>query len=598
VRARTRGALVVLAAVIGSFIATTSRAEDALGEAAAGRAAERSGDFDACIAHDRASLAITPYSRVRLHLAACEIRTKKLVDGLRDANLALKEGIVAGDVRLMEVAKQVVGYLLARLPHVKFVGSDAVEDLTLEVDGTRVDPSLCPERGCPFDPGEHTFQASGMILGKIPGQMRGGFEAREGETTSVSLKLPLPTGVDWDEILCVMRARTPEEQKGCIRTSSPLILHAGFGLSGYSDTEAVRVYSPELSGSIASPTAGWNVAGSMLVDVISAASPDIVSEASPPFHETRYAGTLSGGYKLGRHGPFDSLAARGHAEGSRSPDDESFGGGVELSAELLEKSVAPSVGYTFGRELIGRTDTVNVCIPGQCLHHVFDTHDVDASVTLVLSRTTILVAGGTLTLESGDQSKPYRYIPMFDHETAATVVPGESIAVVNATRLDVRPLENLPTSRIRYAAAARLAHRFAASTLRLEERLYGDSWSQEASTTDARFLVDLGERLRVWPHLRLNAQNGTDFYRLAYAVIPGADGFQLPRYRTNDRELSPLVTVMGGGGLYLELGPPEAKTHYALTLQGDAMYTRFFESIFVLDRLAGFGSLGLDFTFE
>ena len=57
-----------------------------------------------------------------------------------------------------------------------------------------------------------------------------------------------------------------------------------------------------MNGTVSSPTAGWNVGGSFLVDVVTAASPDIVSEASPPFHEQRYAGRLTGGYKPGHYG--------------------------------------------------------------------------------------------------------------------------------------------------------------------------------------------------------------------------------------------------------------------------------------------------------
>jgi hypothetical protein len=60
---------------------------------------------------------------------------------------------------------------------------------------------------------------------------------------------------------------------------------AGTQLSGYSDTTNVEVWSPEVDANVSSPTQGWNVGGHFLVDVVTAASPDIVSEASPPFHE-------------------------------------------------------------------------------------------------------------------------------------------------------------------------------------------------------------------------------------------------------------------------------------------------------------------------
>ena len=59
---------------------------------------------------------------------------------------------------------------------------------------------------------------------------------------------------------------------------------------------------------IASPTSGWNVGGNFLLDAVSAASPDIVSTASPPFEEFRYGGGLTGGYKPGLFGAQGSVS--------------------------------------------------------------------------------------------------------------------------------------------------------------------------------------------------------------------------------------------------------------------------------------------------
>ena len=40
------------------------------------------------------------------------------------------------------------------------------------------------------------------------------------------------------------------------------------------------------------------------------------------------------------------------------------------------------------------------------------------------------------------------------------------------------------------------------ATIRVEERLYIDNWGLKASTTDVKYLIDLSERIRIWPHLR------------------------------------------------------------------------------------------------
>ena len=64
-----------------------------------------------------------------------------------------------------------------------------------------------------------------------------------------------------------------------------------------------------------------------------------------------------------------------------------------------------------------------------------------------------------------------------EHPAMIEIVPvGATVDLVNATRLPARPLEQLPLARDRYSLGARYMHRFRTATLRLEERLYLDSW--------------------------------------------------------------------------------------------------------------------------
>ena len=165
---------------------------------------------------------------------------------------------------------------------------------------------------------------------------------------------------------------------------------------------------------------------------------------------------------------------------------------------------------------------------------------------MVLNATTLLVAGVTGQFERGDQSKPYRYVPMFDAEhRRRSSRPAPRSTAVNECRSNIRPLEQLPTARDRYALGLRLNHRFTSTTLRIDERIYYDSWQLKATTTDARYIIDAGKHLRIWPHVRLNAQSGANFYQLAYSANanPQTEQVSLPLYRTDDRELSPLITL-------------------------------------------------------
>jgi hypothetical protein len=156
-------------------------------------------------------------------------------------------------------------------------------------------------------------------------------------------------------------------------------------------------------------------------------------------------------------------------------------------------------------------------------------------------------------------------------------------------------LEQLPTDRQRWAVSGRLAHRFRTSTVRLDERLYLDSWGLKATTTDLRYLLDLGERVRVWPHLRFHDQSGADFWRLAYTSNIQAGGGTVPALRTGDRELGPLWSLTVGPGVRFAFGKHDA---WGLSLAGDLVYTRYLDHLFITQRLGYFGALTLDAEFE
>jgi hypothetical protein len=157
----------------------------------------------------------------------------------------------------------------------------------------------------------------------------------------------------------------------------------------------------------------------------------------------------------------------------------------------------------------------------------------------------------------------------------------------------LRPREQLPTERDRFAVAARINHRFGASTLRAEERLYVDSWGIKATTTDARFLYDFYPRLQLGPHLRVHGQSGASFHRLAYVGETGG-AVAVPQYRTTARELAPLFEVTLGGTARVMLSSERSERRLSLVLSNDAMLAHYFDSLFVTSRTAYYATLGLE----
>jgi hypothetical protein len=348
--------------------------------------------------------------------------------------------------------------------------------------------------------------------------------------------------------------------------------------AAYDDTDHVTVFTPSIAVGIENAS-GASLRGSYLVDVVSAASVDIVSTASSRWREVRHAGTLGVEYK-----PRDFGVAIDGAISSE-PDYLSYGASLKVIKDFDEKNWTVTLGYGFSHDTAGRCDGSLGCTPFSVFSRDLMRNTLGGDVAWVVNRTSIAAVGLDFVEEDGDQSKPYRYIPMFAPNVAPTIPAGASIAVVNASRLPERPLEQLPLSRRRGALVGRFAHRFEGSTLRIEERLYNDSWGMVASSTDAKWIFDIGSRFELWPHARFHVQSPVSFWERAY-VSSGAPGWNLPEYRTGDRELGPLWTSQGGLGARWFLGTSANLRSWQLGLTGDVMYTSFLNDLYLTYRVS------------
>jgi len=367
-----------------------------------------------------------------------------------------------------------------------------------------------------------------------------------------------------------------------------LLLKAGLEVSSYSDSDHVEVFTPVLSASVESPLGGWSVGGRYLVDAVTAASSDIVATASPRFREVRHAAAASASYKPG------DIGGAGHASISVEPDYLSISAGANATWEIAQKNLVLLAGYTYGHDTIGRARTAFAVF-----HRELERHTITAGSTWVVGRATLMSLIGDVIVERGDQSKPYRYIPLFAPGRAVDIPAGASFAVVHDARADERPLESLPLARDRFSVMARFAHRLRDSTLRIEERLYIDTWGLKASTTDLRYIFEVTPRLALWPHVRGHLQTGVDFWQRAYELIPHADGsLMVPSIRTGDRELGPLHTLTSGGGGQIDLSGRPGARRWVLTLQADGVFTRYLDALYLTSRSALFTAISLDATFD
>lgn len=355
-------------------------------------------------------------------------------------------------------------------------------------------------------------------------------------------------------------------------------------VSSYADTQHVYVLTPTIAAGLADPTRGWSANGRYLADAISAASVDIVATASPRWSELRHAAAIDGVYK-----PRD-LGANVAASFSREPDYLALTAAGGLVHDFLQKNVTVGLQYAYGHDTIGRAGT-----PFDVFSRTLARHAIKPTLVLVLDRASLLTVVGDVVVERGDQSKPYRYIPTFAPDVAGAVPRGADVDLVHALRAPERPLEQLPLERDRYAVTARYARRFEGATLRLEERVYADTWGLAATTTDARPIFDLSRRWALWPHLRFHLQNAVSFWRRAYVAEPSIAGpTLLPALRTGDRELGALTNLTLGMGVRWALGGGDRVDTWALRAQLDVTWTSFFDALYVTDRLAAFLAIGVE----
>jgi hypothetical protein len=364
---------------------------------------------------------------------------------------------------------------------------------------------------------------------------------------------------------------------------------AALQMGAYKDNDAVTVFTPSVAIGIENAS-GASLRANYLIDIVSAASADIVSTASSRWQEVRHAGSLYGEYK-----PRDFGVGVG-ASVSREPDYLSYGAYATVRKDFSEKNWALYFGYGFSHDTAGRCGGANDgCTPFSVFSRTLWRTSFNGGVDLVVDRASLASITADVIVENGDQSKPYRYVPLFTPEMAPTVPKGAPIAFVNGHSTPERSLEQLPLSRRRFAVSGRYARRMGISTLRLMERLYADTWGLMATSTDARFIFDLGRRFALWPHARFHYQRQVNFWQRAY--VSRNPGWDLPEYRTGDRELGPLWTVTGGLGFKWYLGRGVDLENWAVQLTADEMYTSFLDDLYLTSRIATVGAISVEGAF-
>ena len=175
----------------------------------------------------------------------------------------------------------------------------------------------------------------------------------------------------------------------------------GGEMSFYADSDNVIVASPSLAGAVSDAESGWAATGNYLVDVVSAASVDIVSTASERWTEIRHAGGLGADYQ----GDGWGVTAAGSI--SSEPDYLSWYLGGTARVLLDDKHITPTLGYSFSRDTSGRSGTAF-----DVFSLILRRHTFQLGSEFIVNRYARVTVAAEGVFENGRQEKPYRYLPM------------------------------------------------------------------------------------------------------------------------------------------------------------------------------------------
>lgn len=312
----------------------------------------------------------------------------------------------------------------------------------------------------------------------------------------------------------------------------------------YADDDHMTVVSPS-AGAQATVNESLSVDANFTADVISGASVDVISEASPsPIEETR----LEFGAGL-QWRTTSTVALRFRAIGSSENDWDSVRLNAGAQLELAQRNTTLDASYVFGRDWIG---TVNDLDFGEDKQ----SHRMAITLTQIVDSRTLVDLVAEFQLSRGYHSNPYRTIPLADE------VDNQFM------RID----EQTPDQRAGGTGLVRvrraLSDRWIAAG---HYRFYADEWSVTSHTAQATLIHELTSALQLGALVRAYSQSGADFYKPHYAMINGV----LPSLRTKERRLGEMTTLSGRITTEIAIGGDVESATAHLLLAAGAMRFSF-----------------------
>ena len=285
----------------------------------------------------------------------------------------------------------------------------------------------------------------------------------------------------------------------------------------------------------------------MLVDIVTAASVDVISAATERFEELR----IEAG---GRAGVFITPEIDLSLSFTHSAENDwiSISPAASLAMDLAERNTQVAVGYGFVHNQVGRANDPT-------FEQRLLTHSGEVALTQIIDRATLAGVSYTGQLAKGWQSSPYRY--------------------VRAAGSSIGALERHPESRLRHAIVFHgLRSLGNGAALGASYRFYGDDWGVFSHTLSTELRLDLSEAWGARVRVRGYYQDSADFWRERYT--------EPLEFMSADRELATFFDVGGGVKIHYESGP------VVLAIKVDGQYYHFLDVARISNRLALIADVG------
>ena len=251
-----------------------------------------------------------------------------------------------------------------------------------------------------------------------------------------------------------------------------------------------------------------SLVGNYYVDLVSSASIDVITTASP-YKEERTQWSIGADYLRG------NTTLRANYVSSVESDFDAKTYAFSVSQDMFGAMTTLTLGYAYGADIVGRSDDPTFRRDNRRQQY-------SIGLTQILSRNLITSVSFDTTTDEGFLNNPYRSVRYFD--------PGTALGYSYEPEL-------YPNTRTSNAVGVRARYYLPyRAAIEGEYRFFTDTWDLKTNTASVSYIHPLGP----WTFtgkFRWHDQNSAAFYR---DLFPRA---QATNFRGRDKELSALTSL-------------------------------------------------------